>query len=197
MRALSRTCPQRRDFTWIGRPVAIAIIAGLFMAPCSRGAEPMLTLVDGANPWRGLIFGETARFPHSGDPRALWRAGDDFGIQGTEFLPFFLPDCPVKTDHADVLATAYRGPGRTLLALGSWAKTQTPVRLRIDWQALDLDAARASLYAPPITGMQSERIWKPDQPIPVEPQRGWFFVLDEVKREVTPAAPAPPPEPGS
>ncbi len=97
----------------------------------------------------------------------------------------------MKTDHADVLATAYRRPGRTLVALGSWAKTQTPVRLKIDWQALGLDSARASLYAPPITGMQSERIWKLDEPIPVEPQRGWFLVLDEEKREIAPPAPAP------
>ena len=49
----------------------------------------MSEMLDGANPWRGMVFGETARLPWSGDPRGLWKAWDEFGIQGTEFLPFF------------------------------------------------------------------------------------------------------------
>jgi hypothetical protein len=150
----------------------------------------MSEMLDGANPWRGMVFGETARLPYSGDPRGLWRVWDEYGIQGTEFLPFFLQDCPVKTDHPHVLATAYRKPGRTFIALGSWAEKDTKVKLGIDWKALGLDPARATLYAPPIAGMQTQQQWKPDEPIPVAPRRGWFLVLDESTHRVAYTVPA-------
>ena len=148
----------------------------------------MSEMLEGANPWRGMVFGETARLGWSGDPRGLWKVWDTFGIQGTEFLPFFLRDCPVQTDRTNVLATVYRKPGRTFIALGSWAAGDTEVKLRLDWPALGLDPARAVLYAPAIAGMQTENSWRPDEPISVAPKRGWFLVLDEVPRPVTRAA---------
>jgi hypothetical protein len=137
-----------------------------------------------------MVFGETARFPYSGDPRGLWRVWDDFGIQGTEFLPYFLEDPPVKTGHAGVLATVYRKVGRSFIALGSWAEEDTQVTLDIDWKALGLDPARATLYAPPIAGMQTETTWKPGEPISVASKHGWFLVLDEVARRAAGAVPA-------
>lgn len=144
----------------------------------------MSEMLDGANPWRGMVFGETARLPHSGDPRGLWAVWDEFGLSGTEFLPYFLEDVPVKTDHPHVLATVYRKPGRAFVALGSWLEAETPVSLAIDWAALGLDPARTTLYAPPIARMQPEHVWKPTDRIPVAPKRGWFLVLDEVPRKV-------------
>jgi hypothetical protein len=151
----------------------------------------MSEMLDGANPWRGMVFGETARLPWSGNPRGLWTVWDELGIQGTEFLPFFLNDCPVQTDRTNVLATVYRRETLSFVALGSWATEDTQVNLNIDWKALGLDPARATIYAPPIAGMQTEMQWKPGDLIPVAPKRGWFLVLDEVSRQVAPATPAP------
>ena len=150
----------------------------------------MSEMLDGANPWRGMVFGETARLPWSGDPRGMWKVWDDFGIQGTEMLPFFLKDCPVQSDHTNVLATVYRKPGRSFVALGSWAKDEVQVNLRINWPALGLDLARARLYAPSIPNMQTERRWKPGEPISVAPGRGWFLVLDEVAGQAKPESPS-------
>jgi hypothetical protein len=144
----------------------------------------MSEMLEGANPWKGMLFGETARYGWSGDPRGLWKVWDEFGLQGTEFLPFFLTNCPVKTDNANILASVYRKPGRTFIALGSWATSDADVKLAIDWKALGLDPARAALYAPAIAGMQAEQLWKPGVPIPVAPGRGWFLVLDEQARTV-------------
>lgn len=146
----------------------------------------MSEMLDGANPWRGMVLGETARLGWSGDPRGLWKVWDEFGIQGTEFLPWFAQGCPVKTDHTNVLATAYRKKDRTFIALGSWAKDEVEVKLSFDWKALGLDPARAAIYAPAIAGMQTESQWKPGEAIPVAPKRGWFLVLDEVPRKVAP-----------
>ena len=101
-------------------------------------------------------------FPGPATRASVWKVWDEFGIQGTEFLPYFLDKCPVKTDRAEVLATVYRRKGRTLVALGSWANEEVPVKLHIDWPALGLDP-RATRYAPPIAGMQTERVWKSDE----------------------------------
>jgi hypothetical protein len=106
-------------------------------------------------------------------------------------LPFFAKDCPVQTDHTNVLTTVYRRNGRSLLALGSWATEETQVNLSIDWKALGLDPAHAMLYARPVVGMQTERLWNPGELIPVAPKGGWFLVVDEVKRQVARAVPAP------
>ena len=150
----------------------------------------MSEMLDGANPWRGMLFGETARLPWSGDPRGMWKVWDEYGIQGTEFLPFFQKDCPAKTDKADVLATVYRRKDRAFIALGSWTKEEAEVSLTVDWKALGLDPAKASFYAPAIAGMQTEHLWKPGEPIPVAPRRGWFLVVDETPRNVARATDA-------
>ncbi len=145
----------------------------------------MSEMLDGVNPWRGLVFGETARQSWSGDPRAIWKAWDEFGIQGTEFIPFYVPDNPVQTGRDDVLATVYRGTDRTLVAIGSWAKQSCEIVPKVDWKSLGLDPAKATLYAPPIAGFQSEALFKPGEAIFVEPGRGWLLVLDETPRRVT------------
>jgi hypothetical protein len=146
-------------------------------------------MLDGANPWKGLVFGETARLGWSGDPRSIWKAWDDYGIRGTEFLPYFAQTV-VRTGRDDVLATVYRGRGRSLLALASWAGQPVAVTPEIAWTDLGLDATKASLYAPSIAGVQSESLWKPGEAIEVMPGRGWFLVLDEQARKVARAADA-------
>jgi hypothetical protein len=146
----------------------------------------MSEMLDGANPWRGMVFGETARFPYSGDPRGLWKVWDEFGIQGTEFLPFCAKDCPVKTDHPEVLASVYRKKGRAFISLGSWAKQDVSVHLDVQWRALGLHPDRATLHAPAITGMQPGKTWKPGDAIPVAPKQGWFLVVDETPANGSP-----------
>ena len=64
-------------------------------------------LEKGGNPWRGMIYGMTNRMPWSdnADPRPIWKVWDDFGMQGTKMFGYWSPNCPVKTDNPDVLAT--------------------------------------------------------------------------------------------
>lgn len=150
----------------------------------------MSEMLDSPNPWRGMVFGETARLSWCGDPRAMWQAWDRFGIAGSEFLPFCVANCPVKTDQAKVLATVYRKKGRALVALGSWAPDNTEVTLKIDWKALGLDPAHTTIYAPPIADFQAENRWQPGDRIPVAHDRGWFLVLDGMAPTPDPAASA-------
>ena len=113
-------------------------------------------LQGGGNPWRGLVYGMTNRMPWSdnADPRPIWKVWDEFGMEGTKMIGYWSPSCPVKTDQEQVLATVYKKKGALLVALASWAGTDTTVHLRIDWKALGIDPSHVSIEAPEITNFQ-------------------------------------------
>ena len=135
-------------------------------------------LHDGGNPWRGMVFGMTARLPWAGDPRALWKVWDEFGIAESEMIGWWAGTSPVKTGTTDVLATAYvRKRTGALVALASWAKAPVDVRLAVDWKALGLDPRKAAITAPAIDKFQEAASFKPGDPIRVEPGKGLLLIL--------------------
>jgi len=136
-------------------------------------------LEHGGNPWRGMVFGMTNRMPWSdnADPRPIWKAWDDFGMQGTKMIGYWSPNCPVYTNNADVPATVYRKPGATMIALSSWAPRDTTVTLHIDWQKLGIDPAHATIKAPAIANFQPAGKFTPGDPIPVEKGKGWLLIV--------------------
>ena len=144
-------------------------------------------LQDGGNRWRGMLFGMTARLPWANsEPRPVWKVWDEFGIGQARMLGWWEPDCPVRTGRDDVLATAYVKPGKTLVALASWAPEKTDARLQFDWKALGLDASKARLTAPEIRDFQPAREWRADEPITVEPKRGWLIYVSPQMRTTPP-----------
>ncbi len=139
-------------------------------------------LQGGGNPWRGMLYGMTNRLRWYGDPKNIWKVWDDFGIAEAEMVGYWSPDCPVKTDNKNVLATVYVKAGRALVALASWAKEKTEVRLTFDWNALKLHSQSAVLYAPEIPGFQPEARFRPEEKIPVEPGKGWLLIVREERQ---------------
>jgi hypothetical protein len=136
-------------------------------------------LQNGGNPWRGMLYGMTARLWYSGaDPRGLWKLWDDFGISEARMMGYWDPACPVKTGRQDVLATAYVRPGRAIVAIASWAKEPARVRLAIDFQALGLDSGKARLRAPAVAGFQEAAEFGPGDEIPVPPGRGRLILIE-------------------
>ncbi len=121
------------------------------------------------NPWRGMLYGMTARYYQGAEPRHLWKLWDTFGIDKARMLGYWDPACPVHTDHPLVLATVYGRPGRMLISLASWAREPVECRLRIEGKV-------QSLTAPEIPGFQAGRHFLPDDAIPVEPGKGWLLV---------------------
>ncbi|HJV21251.1 MAG TPA: glycoside hydrolase domain-containing protein [Holophagaceae bacterium] len=133
-------------------------------------------LQDGGNPWRGMVFGMTNRLPwEKSDPRPLWKEWDRFGMAGARMVGWWDPACPVRVDHGQVKATAYVQKGRTLIALASWAKEPVTVAPRLDWAALGLDPAKATLRAHPIERFQEARTFQPGEAIPLAPGKGWLL----------------------
>jgi hypothetical protein len=136
-------------------------------------------LQGGGNPWRGMVYGMTNRLAYQrGNPSALWKLWDTFGIADAEMIGYWCKDSPVRTGEEKILATVYRRPDRTLVSLASWAETETMVNPSIDWKALGLNAATARIHAPAIEGLQEERVFGQDESIPVQPGKGWLLIIE-------------------
>ncbi|MGQ9731313.1 MAG: glycoside hydrolase domain-containing protein [Candidatus Zipacnadales bacterium] len=56
---------------------------------------------------------------------------------------------------------------------------QVSVRLRIDWQALGIDAQTARLTAPPLAHFQERAEFDVNEPIPVDSGKGWLLILEQ------------------
>ena len=131
------------------------------------------------NPWRGMVYGMTARYYSGADPKHIWKIWDDFGIQDAEMIGYWVPSCPVKTSPKGALATVYKKSRRTLISLASWAPERLSCRLSIDWAALGINPKTAKLSAPLIEGFQDRASFSPSSEIPVEPGKGWLLILGD------------------
>jgi hypothetical protein len=110
-------------------------------------------LQDGGHPYRGMLYGMTARIYGEVDPRPVWRMMDEFGVAESRMLGYWLDDPPVTTDQPRVLATTYVRPDGFLIALASWLEEDQNVKLSFERETLgDISAMRA--YAPAVEGLQ-------------------------------------------
>jgi hypothetical protein len=136
-------------------------------------------LQGGGNPWRGMVYGMTNRMPWSdnADPRPIWKAWDNFGMQGTKMVGYWVDSNPVKTDNDKVLATIYKKDKKAMIAIASWATDDAKVKLHIDWKALGIDPAKATITAPEIKGFQAARKFGADEDILVSKGKGWLLVV--------------------
>lgn len=141
-------------------------------------------LWDGGNPWLGMQYGMTCRYPYYAenpiyDPHALWKVWDEFGIGASEMHGFWEEHPLVATSDSQVKATAFVGDGKTMVSIGNYATESRSVRLNIDWKQLGLDPSKAVLRAPAIENFQEPAQWKPGDPISIEPKKGWILFLEE------------------
>jgi hypothetical protein len=112
-------------------------------------------LQDGGHPYRGMLYGMTARMYGDVDPRPVWRLMNEFGIADARMLGYWLDDAPIKTDHPRVLATTYVGRDGLLVALASWSDEEETVSLTVSPAVLrEMPGLRA--YAPEVEGLQEE-----------------------------------------
>jgi len=138
-------------------------------------------LQGGGNPWRGMVYGMTSRLPYMADPRPIWKVWDEFGMQGSQMIGYWVPNSPVQTDHPAVLATVYQKPGKALVAIASWAREKVSCRLTIDFAKLGLDAAHARLHGPEVPGFQPPATFQPTDAIAIEPGRGWMLMIEKAE----------------
>ena len=140
-------------------------------------------LEGGGNPWRGMVYGMTVRYPWESlgkncDPREIWKIWDSFEIDKAVMKGYWDESCPVKTDHPGILATVYIGWGKSLVSLASWAPEKQNAKLILDWKALGIDPENAKITAPAIEGFQPGRSFGIKDEIPVDPAQGWLLIIE-------------------
>lgn len=135
-------------------------------------------LQGGGNPWRGMVYGMTARCYQGVNPTPIWRFWDDFGIQDAEMVGYWVPSCPIRTSRSDILATVYKKREKVLIAVASWSPQHVTCHLSIDWSALKIKPEAATLSAARIEGFQEKAVFSVSSEIPFQPGRGWLLILE-------------------
>ena len=90
---------------------------------------------------------------------------------------FWSTNRPLRTDSADVYATAYVKDGQVLIAVASWSDKLENIRITFDWEALGINSRNARLTAPAVENFQNAATFRPSDRIPVEPGKGWLLIL--------------------
>ena len=139
------------------------------------------------NPYRGMVFGQTARAPQA-HPQNMWSLWDEFRIQDSDMVGWWQDEAPVRivsngtkdyTQHG-VYATSYVVPAnRTLVAVASWAESNVSFVLDVQWDTLRLNSTCVSaVRAPAVAGLQHEAIWAWGSHLTVAPGQGILLVLE-------------------
>ncbi len=135
-------------------------------------------LQDGGHPYRGMLYGMTARKYGDVDPRPVWGMMNDFGIAESRMLGYWLEDAPVQTGNPQVLATTYARPDGVLIALASWSETDEVIDLKVDFEAIGLEN-EVRAYAPSVGGLQ-EATEVDLSAVEVPAEMGVFLLLGDV-----------------
>ncbi|MEU1707589.1 glycoside hydrolase domain-containing protein [Streptomyces sp. NPDC005706] len=135
-------------------------------------------LENGGNPWKGLLFGATARAPRV-DVAPLWRFWDTVRLADTRMIGWWSSRAPVSTDDESVLATSWVGNGYAVIALASWAPSDVEVRLLIDYAALGI--AEAVIESPEIEGFQAAITVSSDDKVFIPYNQGRVLVIREAE----------------
>lgn len=137
----------------------------------------------GGNPWRGMVYGMTVRYPWftegvSCDPRDIWKVWDSFGIADAKMIGYWDKNPVVSTSNKDVKATAYVKEGKLLISVASWAKETVRIKLNIDWNAVGLNKSKVKIYAPKIEKFQPEKKFSIEEEITIDPIKGWLLIIE-------------------
>ena len=138
-------------------------------------------LEGGGNPWRGMVYGMTNRMPWSdgADPRPIWKLWEDFGMKGSSMIGYWSSNCPVRTDHPNVLATVYAKPHQALVSIASWEDSTVNIKLLIDWKKLGIDQSKAIISVPAIYRMQDKKTLTLNDQISIDKHKGLILWITE------------------
>ena len=102
------------------------------------------------------------------DPRELY-----------DFLKTEKPEEELVFSHGDLGdSNIFVKDGKVMIAIASWAKKDSDIKLQIDWEKLGIDADKARLTAPDIKGFQEGFSLSPKDKIKVPKDKGFIFILE-------------------
>ena len=155
--------------------------------------EPCFQSYKCTNPWRGMVYGMTAR-ANGTDNKPIWAIWDAFSIQNATMLGWWEGhNCPVSINSANdsVVATVYThvgrsGPssanltlGRTLIAIANFDNQPQTVSLNVNLTALGHEARERQtlMTAPAIRHFQNASTHVVGEPLHVPASRGFLLLL--------------------
>lgn len=132
------------------------------------------------NPWRGMVYGMTARYRYHGKetPKFFWNVWDNFGIKDSRMVGYWVSYNPVKTDNKDVVATAFIKDDKVMIALANWGDGASSAKLKIDWDELGIDKTKVKIYFPAMDVLQKEHTQSIDEAIYLENEGGALVVIE-------------------
>ncbi|MBQ7922811.1 MAG: hypothetical protein IJ325_09600 [Clostridia bacterium] len=135
-------------------------------------------LQGGGNPYRGMVFGETARLGNSWPVvYEILKLQREFDMTDTRMLGFWNPECPVTVENDMVRATAFvKEDGSTMIAAASWYPNKRGFLMHVNKEQLGIEGDY-EYYAPAIEGFQEEKVFASGDLIPFEKNKGWIFLL--------------------
>ncbi|MBE5766833.1 MAG: hypothetical protein E7335_06695 [Clostridiales bacterium] len=138
----------------------------------------------GGNPWRGMVYGMTARLGWEANviSREIWELWDSFDIANARMLGYWHEECPVTVEDDQLRATCYiNQKGEILVVIASWYPQDRKFLIRVNAQQLGL-SGEYEFYAPAIRNVQEEAVFNPHDLIPIEKNKGWFFMIRPVQK---------------
>ena len=93
-------------------------------------------------------------------------------------LGYWVDRSPIKTNTKNIKSTIYLHNNKVLIVIGSWSDKDEMVPLQVDWEKLEIDKTKAKLYSPEIEGLQEEKTFNVNQPVPVEKNQGLILILE-------------------
>ena len=132
----------------------------------------------GGNPWRGMLYGMTARLGHEGNPTEILKLWNSFGINDSKMVGYWEDQPLVTASNKDVLATAYVKDKKVLISVASWATETISVTLNLDYERLGLDPKKVKITAPELKNIQKARSFNPGEPLSIDPTKGWLLVVE-------------------
>jgi len=143
-------------------------------------------LFRGGNPWRGLLYGMTNRYPwytdsKVSDPRPIFKLFDSILIESATFIPYWSSDNPVKASSDKVKSSLYlsKDKNKLLIAVASWSGVDANITLDIDWDALGLNRLDYSAKLCEIENMQHSANLDLPLAIKVSPKAGAVILLEK------------------
>jgi hypothetical protein len=153
------------DLTWIGegRDYNRAPDHWLIEVSGIPFGLPGQMLQGGGNPWRGMVYGITARAGRKENPPSdIWKFWDKHQMEKKEMIGYWEKDNPVKCYNPMIKATVYKGDDESLIAIANfytfplWGIDNQPVTVEVDFNKLGYDPANCEISIPEIPNYQTQ-----------------------------------------
>lgn len=132
-------------------------------------------LQDNGNPYRGMLFGITTRYPKDSNALVeLWKFIIEYKLEDTEFWGFWNDQTPVKSDTDDIYCSLYKSENRLIIAVASWNDKNCDVKITLE----NYDIQDYKIYTPEIKYFQEHTLLD-NLNINIESAKGKIIVLEK------------------